>query len=137
MRGTTMGDILSATSLLLTMITVLYGVWYSEINNTINLKEPLHSEDGKLIYKMVVSVLNHKAIPLFIASLSLTLIMLAQVVCIIEEACTIVLINKWTSFKYYDVVKMIYCTVFVFSFSLSVYTYNSVRQLHKKKIKLT
>ena len=131
-----MGDILSATSLLLTIITVLYGVWYSEINNTIDLKKPLHVEDGGLLYKTVVSVLKHKAVPLFIASLSLTLIMLGQVVGIIEEACTIIFINKWSSFKYYDVVKMIYCTVFVFSFSISLYTFNSVKELRKKKIEL-
>lgn len=75
-----MSDLLSAASLLLTVVGVIYGLWYAEISNAINevpkippLSRP---EDRAAPLRRLRQVLHSKAIPLAIASVCVALVFL-------------------------------------------------------------
>jgi hypothetical protein len=131
-----MSDILSATSLILTIITVLYGLWYEEINNAINIKSASHKDDNKQAIEQVEKTLIYKAIPLFIACLMLTCIMIVEVIPIIYDSVVFTVKYKFSCFRYYDSVKMIYFIVFLFSLAILVYTFTAAWCLCKKKKQL-
>jgi hypothetical protein len=65
------GDLLSAASLLLTVLTILYSLWYPEINNASDLPVDDHSANRKLPHEQARGVFLTKALPLSIATLAL------------------------------------------------------------------
>ena len=75
-----MSDLLSAASLLLTVVGIFYGLWYVEISNAIDSGAKLpprdHPEDRTAPLKRLSETLRSKAIPLSIASLSVALVFL-------------------------------------------------------------
>lgn len=131
-----MADILSATSLLLTIITVLYGLWYGEINEAINIKVSKHKEDNKCALDQVESILKFKANPLFIACLILVGTMIAEVVPIVRDGIRIIIKYRLQCFQYYDSVRMIYCIVCLFTFAILLYVSIAVYKLWNNKKKL-
>ena len=68
---TSMADLLSATTLLLTVITILYSLWYTEITNACALSVDDKAENRREVYIEARRVLWSKAIPLTIAALVL------------------------------------------------------------------
>ena len=74
-----MADILSATTLLLTLIGLLYTVWYPELTDALDTKLPEFPEDRKKPLRKVRSALNTKAVPLvaFAAVLSIAFLPVA------------------------------------------------------------
>lgn len=67
------GDLLSAASLLATVISLLYSTWYDEVNNARNVNIPPHDRDP--IIKKVRAVLWSRANPLLFAAVLLALIL--------------------------------------------------------------
>jgi len=68
------GDLLTADSLLLTVIGILYGQWYGEIRQAISAKIPQFKADRGDIRKTVNQALFGKALPLAIAAVPLAII---------------------------------------------------------------
>jgi len=69
-----MSDLLSSASLLLTLIALLYGLWYQEIVQAIDTDVPPQPKDFKAPYKRVRGVYWAKANPLLIATIVLTVV---------------------------------------------------------------
>lgn len=74
-----MADILSATTLLLTLIGLIYTVWYPELTDALGTEVPEFPEDRKKPLRKVHSALTMKAIPIaaFAAVLSIAFLPVA------------------------------------------------------------
>lgn len=81
-----MSDLLSAASLLLAIVGVLNGIWYAEISAALELDLPHHTEDRQRHLRKIRSVLWGKAVPLALASLSVSLVFLPPSVMIAIES---------------------------------------------------
>jgi hypothetical protein len=75
-----MTDLLSAASLLLTIVGVIYGIWYGEItsaiDNTSKLPSKEHPADRAAPLRRLRGVLCSKAIPLALASQCVSIVYL-------------------------------------------------------------
>jgi len=75
-----MNDLLAAASLLLTVVSVLYGLWYEEISKAIENARKLPPaslvEDRVAPLKKMRATLYSRAIPLAIASICVALVFL-------------------------------------------------------------
>ncbi len=116
-----MGDTISSVSLLLTIITVIFSLWYSEINNTINMELPSYKSDSGEHKSKVDEVLGLKALPLLVSSALLTLVITPKTVYIIFNSCKLLYFEGFLAFKYYDVVYAIFIIVWLFSLFFTVY----------------
>src|SRR5258708_6058108 len=67
-----MGDLLSSASLLLTLITLLYSLWYPEIIQARDTRVPPDKRDRGPDHTRVKGVYSTKALPLAIAAVLLT-----------------------------------------------------------------
>ena len=115
-----MGDILSAASLLLTIVTVLYALWYQELMSALQIEVPIHKEDRSAPLLRINSMIYSRAIPLFVSSVLVSVVFIPDVVGILREA-----FRAWDQagsyIQYYDSVKTAICIVVVFSIALSVH----------------
>lgn len=115
-----MGDILSAASLLLTIVTVLYALWYQELMSALQIEVPIHKEDRSAPLLRINSMIYSRAIPLFVSSVLVSVVFIPDVVGILREA-----FRAWEQanryIQYYDSVKTAVCIVVVFSIALSVH----------------
>lgn len=114
-----MSDLLSASSLLLAILTTLFSTYYSSIIEVLNLEPSNFKEDDKNNYTLAKSVLKTKLTPLFIAGVFITVIFIPQSVKIIKTS-----IEYFTSLEYknlsYDTISTSYVAVTIFMFILTV-----------------
>ena len=71
-----MGDLLSSASLLVAIVTVLYGHWYPDILLGINTKVPDYRESVDTPLSTVISIILRRALPLLLSSVGLTIVFL-------------------------------------------------------------
>lgn len=122
-----MSDILSAASLLLIIVTVLYALWYPELIIAINIEIPKHSEDRPAPLADVNKILFSRAIPLFLSSLIVSMVFVPDAINIIYEV-----INRKTEVAYkYSSVKTAICVVVFFSVGLTIHSGNMLRKIVK------
>ena len=69
-----MGDVLSASSVLLAILAVVYGVWQPEITAALGLKMPAEVADRGAEQDTLKSILRSKAIPLTLAAWTIALV---------------------------------------------------------------
>jgi hypothetical protein len=69
-----MTDLLSAASLLLTALTIIYGLWYPQMVEVLKIIPPTHKADRTKPYREVCHVIRTRALPLFVISGLLTFI---------------------------------------------------------------
>ena len=69
-----MGDLLSSASVLLTLIALLYSLWYPEMVQAIDTVVPPDKRDREPDHKRVKGVYSTKARPLAVAALILTVV---------------------------------------------------------------
>jgi predicted small integral membrane protein len=62
-------EVLSSASLLLTTITVMLGLWYSEIQDARSVRIPDHPEDASKELRQVETALRHRLAPLLMGAL--------------------------------------------------------------------
>ncbi|MCG2610135.1 hypothetical protein LZZ90_01290 [Flavobacterium sp. SM15] len=114
-----MSDLLSASSLLLAILTTLFGTYYSSIIEVLNLEPNNFKEDDKANYTLAKSVLKTKLIPLLTAATSITLIFIPQSIKIVKTS-----IEYFTSLEFktlsYDTISTSYVAVTIFMFILTV-----------------
>ena len=111
-----MNDLLSAASLLLTIVGVIYGLWYGEITKAIDdgskLPPRVHPEDRVAPVKKLCECLRSKAIPLSIASICVSLVFLPPSMALVfhfVRAC----------FQRYDAIATSFIIVEIFSLALA------------------
>lgn len=128
-----MSDLLSATSLLLTVITILYSLWYTEIMNACGLAVDDKRANRKQSYADARGVLWSKAIPLAIAALALFFINLPDGYAIARHALDVLQAKANVS---YSAVRTTFVTVLAVLAFLAVHTLYSACALgtHVRKL---
>lgn len=107
-----MKDILSVASLFLAFLGLLYNAWYPEISNVVKVKKRSDfKEDNNKIASEVMGTLCYKALPITFFSFALSFILLPEMIRInLKET----LIN-------YDVVKLLFCVIEIFSIFFTIH----------------
>lgn len=116
-----MNDLLSAASLLLAVLGVLYGLWYPEIIDALEKTVPRYPEDRKRNYRSVSSVLYSRALPLTIAAIGVSLIFLPDAIKIVRAS---ILGYKAQGIAYinnYNAVYTTFCFIVVMSFAIAAH----------------
>ncbi len=131
-----MGDLLSAASLLLAVIAVLYGLWYPEIIKAIATNVPAHERDRAKPRKDVCDVLYSSALPLTGAALLLILVFLPDAVSIFIQSFK----NYWgegfQAITRYSAVSTSFVLVVCLSLALVIYLAYFTYKLFRLRDKL-
>lgn len=118
-----MKDILSAASLFLAFLGLIYSVWYPEISNTLKVEKTYFPEDNIENILKVKEILYHRAFPMTICSLLLSLILFPEMI----------QINFIEILKNYNSVKVLFCAIeilsIVFTIHLIYLTYKLFKHL--------
>jgi hypothetical protein len=76
---------LSAASLVLAAIAVMYGAWYSDMSRVLAIKPSALPASDEANYRFAVSVLRGRAVPLTVAATGATAIFAPDAVCIVVD----------------------------------------------------
>lgn len=117
-----MSDLLSASSLLMATITILFSLWYGEIVSILDKPKAKHAADNVGLLKEVKSVLFSKAILLALMSLSVTLIFAPNALMIMVESFDLLKKQGLPTFETYSAVNTAFSLVFFICLGITVYT---------------
>ena len=126
---TAMGDLLSAATLLLTVLTVLYSLWLPEITAASNVGVDPFPANRTETHRASRKVFLSKALPLCLAALALIATMT-------PPAITIVYRPIAHTLESYDAVATIFVVVLAVLFFLSLHTFAVTGKLGKHVWKL-
>lgn len=131
-----MSDLLSAASLFLAVIGLLYSVWYGEITKAIELSAPTHREDRGPVIRNVKTVYRTRALPLAVASMTLAIILTPDFVSVVWFSFRIFSDKGISAFILFDAVKTLFCAISITSICLSAHTLRLAWQtrVHWKKL---
>lgn len=127
-----MSDLLSAASLLLAIVGVLNGLWYAEISAALSLDLPRHKEDRQGHLSKIRSVLWGKAVPLALASLSVTLVFLPPSAMIAVDSLKGYSKHGISFLTNYDAIATSFVLVEIFAAVLAVHSISWLFKLWKK-----
>ena len=122
MSDVSMSDLLSAASLLLTLMGIVYGIWYAEIVAAQNADVPLQYADRDTVRGQVKAALFTKALPLAIATTVLAAIFLPNAGTIALSWLGSFLAVTAQAFAHYNAVIATFCFVEILSIALAVQT---------------
>lgn len=127
---------LSAVSVLLAVIGLLYGVWYDEVLTAIRIEVPQHLADAKAEREQVTRALNTRALPLFLSSLILTFLLLPDALRILVDSVRAVLVSPVGAARAYVTEQAVFLAVFCFFAFFAWHTRRLVAQLKRKRTEL-
>lgn len=127
-----MSDLLSAASLLLTVLGIVYGAWYMEIVNSLELAIPDHIEDRGAVRRTVSSALYGKAVPLASAALILMAVFLPDALAIGVGALSSFNGVGVSALRRYSAVEAAFCLVVALAGGLAAYLFYFVFRLKAK-----
>jgi hypothetical protein len=127
-----MADLLSAASLLLTVLGVVYGTWYSEIMNVLGETIPARRVDRGQVRGRVGGALKAKGLPLTVAAFALTVLFLPDALRIAIGGIRSFWTQGLSAFCEYNAVKAAFCLVVVLTGALAGYLVQLVRGLKAK-----
>lgn len=116
-----MSDLLSAASLLLTVLGVVYGTWYTEIISALDEKPPDQLANRGDIRRKVRGALCGKAFPLTLAAVVLTVLFLPDAVTIAFGGLRSVGALGLKALCEYNAVKAAFCLVVILTGALAGY----------------
>jgi len=131
-----MSDLLSAASLLLGVLAILFGLWYPEITKAIETVEPSHRGDYGRPYKQIKAVLYSRAIPLTTACFLLTLVFAPDAIRIIFLSMNKYSIEGTGALRSYSAVSTSFVLVVSLALALHVYLFYYTIKLVQKARKL-
>lgn len=117
-----MGDILSAASLLLAIVTVLYALWYQELISALQTEIPEHIEDYPKPLAALKNVLFSRAIPLFLSSVTVSFVFLPDAITIILQVIDAWSAGDISNHFVYSSVKTAICIVVMFSIGITAHS---------------
>ncbi|WP_027979913.1 hypothetical protein [gamma proteobacterium L18] len=106
-----MSDALSAASLLMAVVAILYGAWYQEINQATALTVPTHDRHAPL--GVVEAALFARCLPLAGMAVMVVLVFLPMLVEIVWHALGVARARGLGGYVLYDSVRMAFCLVVV------------------------
>ncbi|WP_207148513.1 hypothetical protein [Thiococcus pfennigii] len=124
-----MNELLTAASVLLAIVGVLYALWHDDIKAALAKEMPKHKEDrGRFISKLS-SVLWSRAIPLAIASLSVGLVFFPPCIQLVRESFSLYQSLGFANLANYDAIATSLVLVEVFVLTLAVQSVISAYKL--------
>jgi len=131
-----MSDLLSAASLLLTVLGLVYGTWYPEITQAIDMDYPGPKLDRKPIRRKVSRALWAKALPLAVAAVAVTIIFVPDALVIAAIGLCALWTSGFSSLLKYKAVQAAFCVVVVLTGALAGYLIHLVCDLRAKLRKI-
>jgi hypothetical protein len=111
-----MSDKLSAASLLLTAVAIIYSLWYPEISHVLKVVPKPHKPDNRADFKEVGRILAARSLLLFLISMVLVAIFAPDTIAIIRETMYTLTSAELRTHSRYDAVTA--CFVAVSSLTL-------------------
>jgi len=127
-----MADLLSAATLLLTVLTILYGLWYDEITKALDTRIESDPRDRSRSYHMLRSVLYNRAIPLTLAAWFLTVTFAPDTISIILSTIENIGTRGISALTNYSAVATALVLAVFSSFGLAIYFSWLTKKLFKK-----
>lgn len=124
-----MNETISALSSIFTIIAILFGLWYSDIKNTLEMVMPEHYEDKKPKKKIIKRTKLYKAIPLLVINLITFVLFLPDGIHILSNSMKRYLSDTLCS---YDSIKAAFIMILLLLLGLSIVLINDIRMLNKK-----
>lgn len=106
-----MSDKLSAASLLLTAVAIIYSLWYPEISRVLKLVPKPHKADNRADFKDVGGIFITRSLPLFLISVVLVVIFAPDSIQILRETFQILSSAESRSQSHYDAVTACFLAV--------------------------
>jgi hypothetical protein len=119
------GDLLTASSLLVALVGVLYGTWYPEISAAAETPIPLH--DASKARSNTRSTLRTRAAPLFLLAIVLVLLLLPPALTVVIHALQHLFGSRPGS--HYDAVQACFIAVFVALLILAMTLWTATRRV--------
>lgn len=117
-----MGDLLSAASLLLAVLGMLYSLWYPEIQKALDLKLPKFEEDRVEPYKVILETFWTRSLPLAALALVDSLIFMPDTIKVMYKIYTQVMTsNASIFFRDYDSVGIAFCAVEIITIGIGIH----------------
>jgi len=130
-------DVLSAGSLLLAVLAVLFGLWYSDIAAALQVEVPTHLEDAGRQRRQVADAIKTRAAPLAAAAATLLAIFLPEAIRLTSHWVQRAYDNGlWNAVRSYDPVELSIVAVVLFLAVLTAYTLSLIPRLIRLKRKL-
>jgi hypothetical protein len=126
-----MGDLLASASLLLTLIGLLYALWYPEIVQALDIKKKPHPQDRIHDHKRVKDVFFSRAVPLAVAAVALTTVFTPALLKIVFNSGRHAFTTGWRAILDYDPVSTSLVLITIGSGLFSWHLVALVRKLHK------
>lgn len=124
-----MSDLLSAASLFLAVIGLLYSAWYKEMTDALTMTISDYKDDrGPEIHNLKV-VYQTRALPLAFASGILAMILFIDLISITLEAVLLFANKGFSAIKSYDAVKTLFWVIALSSILLAVHILQVAYQL--------
>jgi hypothetical protein len=124
-----MADLLSAASLLLAVVTILYSLWYTEIRGTSSSEIEKYAANRRTAHRDARAVFLFKALPLSIATTALLAASLPPAIAITQRPIA-------STLSTYDAVSTIFVAVVCVLLFLSAHTLYNAAKLGKHVHKL-
>lgn len=113
-----MSDLISASSLLLAILTTLFVTYYPSINEILNLEPHNFKDDDKANYAIAKIVLKTKLIPLLLSSIFLTAIFIPKAIELVITSYNNLRTVKFEKINY-DTISTSYIAVTIFMICLT------------------
>lgn len=117
-----MSDLLSAASLFLAVIGLLYSVWYGEITKALALGVPKHQDDRGPAIDGTRTIYRTRALPLALASITLAVVLVPDLISVVGTTLNAIAREGVSAISLFDAVRALFCAVAVTSVSLAVHT---------------
>ncbi|MER0327524.1 hypothetical protein [Vibrio vulnificus] len=128
-----MSDLISASSLLMAVVAVLFSLWYGELNRLIQAKVAKYADDNKALKAEISNALLSKSLPLAIISVLVPLTFAPIVWSFLVESWQLFNSHGLPTLETYDAAKTAFCLVFWVTVGLAIYSVALLVKLEKKR----
>jgi hypothetical protein len=111
-----MNDLLSAASLFLAVLGLLYSAWYAEINECLKTTTPQFKRDrGPLISRVEIAYYK-RARPLAVGAVAVSLILFPDLLRTLWSSYRVYRGQGFCAIKSYDAVRTLFCSIWAMTF---------------------
>jgi hypothetical protein len=114
-----MSDAISAASLLMAVVAILYGAWYQEIMQAVKITVPRH--DKQINFILVNNVLVSRCLPLTVMAVMVFFVFLPDMIEIVQHSLSVLGEMGVKSYSKYDSVRTAFCLVVFVGFTIAVH----------------